>query len=263
MSKAKPIGSPMSSSTVLSKFMGNTMTDPSIYRSTVESFQYLSLTRPNIDFAVNKVSQFMQDPRDVHWSAVKRILRYLKSSFDHGLYIHKESILALVAFSNSDWAGCPDDKRSTSGYCIFLGRNLLTWSSKKQPTVSRSSTKSEYKALANTTTELIWLQSLANTTVELIWLQSLFGELGRPLSHAPILHCDNIGATYLTSNLIFHARMKHIVIDYHFVRDRVAAKQLEVKFLSSKDQTADILTKPLATLRFTLPKTNLMFNHPR
>jgi hypothetical protein len=244
MSQAKPIGSPMSSSAVLSKFMGNTMTDPSLYRSTVGSLQYLSLTRPDIGFAVNKVSQFMQDPRDVHWSAVKRILRYLKGSFDHGLYIHKDSTSALVAFSDSDWAGCPDDRRSTSGYCIFLGRNLLTWSSKKQPTVSRSSTESEYKALAN-------------TTAELIWLQSLFGELGIPLSRAPILHCDNIGATYLTSNPMFHARTKHIAIDYHFVRDRVAAKQLEVKFLSSKDQTADILTKPLATLRFTLLKTKL------
>lgn len=228
MTLAKPITSPMASSPPLSKFLGISLTDASLYRSTVGALQYLSITRPDIAFAVNKVSQFMHDPRDVHWSAVKRILRYLKHTVTHGLEIKRSSCTQLTAYTDADWAGCPDDRKSTSGFCVFLGVNLISWCSKKQPTVSRSSTESEYKAIAN-------------AAAELTWLQSLLSELGVFLSSAPNLLCDNIGATYLTSNPLFHARTKHIAIDYHFVRDKVAAKTLVVKFLSCKDQLAECL----------------------
>jgi hypothetical protein len=104
----------------------------------------------------------MQDPRDSHWTAVKHILRYLKSTINHTFCIYKDSSTQLTAYSNSDWASCPDDRRSTSGYCVFLGKNILLWSSKKQPTVSCSSTESEYKAVANAAAELAWIQSLLN-----------------------------------------------------------------------------------------------------
>ena len=173
----------------------------------------------------------------------------MKHTISYGLLIKPSSSSQLVAFSDANWAACPDDRKSTSGYCTFLGCNLLSWTAKKQPTVSCSSTKSEYKALAN-------------ATAELIWIQSLLKELGVFLLAAPILYCDNIGATYLTSNPPYHARTKHahtkhIEIDYHFVRDRVAKKTLVVKFLSSKDQLADILTKPLVSARFAHLRTNL------
>jgi hypothetical protein len=154
------------------------------------------------------------------------------------------SPLNLLPFFDADWAGCPDDRKSTFGYCTFLGCNLFSWTVKKQPMVSRSSTESEYKVLAN-------------ATAELFWIQSLLKELGVFLPTAPILYCDNIGATYLTSNLVFHARTKHIEVDYHFVRDRVAQKSLTVKFLSSKDQLADVFTKPLVSARFAHLRTNL------
>jgi hypothetical protein len=244
MSTAKPISSPMAANSSLSKFSGSSFGDITLYRSTVGALQYLSLTRPDIAFAVSKVSQFMHDPRDIHWSAVKRILRYLKFTIDHGLLIRKCSSTQLFAYSDADWAGCPDDRKSTSGYCVFLGSNILSWSSKKQPTVSRSSTEAEYKAVAN-------------AAAELLWIQALFRDLGVFLQQAPVLFCDNIGATYLTSNPAYHARTKHIEIDYHFVRDRVASKTLVVKFLSSKDQLADALTKPLASHRFHQLKSNL------
>jgi len=126
----------------------------------VGSLQYLSLTRPDIAFAVNKVSQFMQDPWDSHWSAVKRILRYLKYTISHTFCIHRNSSKQLTAFLDSNWASCPNDRRSTSGYCVLLGKNTLSWGSKKQPTVSRSSTESEYKAISNASAELVWIQTL-------------------------------------------------------------------------------------------------------
>jgi len=149
--EAKPITSPMSSSTVLSAFIGDPMEDPSLYRSTVGSLQYLSLTRPDLGFAVNRVCQFMHRPTTLHWQAVKRILRYLKHTVSHGLLLHHTKSTSLQAYSDADWAGCPDDCRSTGAYCIFLGSNLISWSSSKQPMVSRSSTEAEYKPVANTT----------------------------------------------------------------------------------------------------------------
>uniref|UniRef100_A0A2N9G798 Reverse transcriptase Ty1/copia-type domain-containing protein n=1 Tax=Fagus sylvatica TaxID=28930 RepID=A0A2N9G798_FAGSY len=223
MHEAKPVSSPMSSSTVLSKFGGTALSNPSTYQS---------------------VCQYMSHPTDDHWSAVKRILRYLKHTIHHGLLLHRTTTFSLQAFSDADWASCPDDRRSTTGYCIYLGRNLISWSSRKQRTVSRSSTESEYRAIAHASTEILWLQSLLT-------------ELGMKSTIPPVLWCDNIGATYLTANPLFHARTKHIEIDVHFVRDLVSTKALSIRFISSKDQVADTFTKPLPTPKFNVLRDTL------
>jgi hypothetical protein len=131
MTDAKPICSPMATTTHLSAFDGEVFDDPSLYRSTIGAFHYLSITRPDIAFTVNRLSQFMHNPLVPHWQAAKRLLRYLKQTVNFGLQIQKSTSKVLQAFSDADWAGSRDDRRSTGGYCIFLGKNLISWSCKK------------------------------------------------------------------------------------------------------------------------------------
>lgn len=181
---------------------------------------------------------------------MKQILRYLKHTSSLGLFIQKSSSLLLSGFADANWAGCPDDRRSTGGHVVFLGGNLVAWSSRKQPTVSRSSTESEYK-------------SIANATAEIMWIQGLLQELGVFLSRAPCLWCDNVGATYLSVNPVFHARSKHIEVDYHFVREHVAQKALDIRFISTNDHLADVLTKPLSVQLFVKYWHNLNMVMPR
>ena len=146
--------------------------------------------------------------------------------------ISKSESNLVSAFSNADWAGDIDDRQSIGGFAVFFCPNLISWSARKQATVSKSSTEAEYK-------------SLANATVEVIWLESLFAELGIKLDQAPCLWCDNLGATYLSANLVSHARAKHIEIDFYFVRERVTTKLLQIRLIASSDQIADGFTKPL------------------
>jgi histone deacetylase 1/2 len=193
---------------------------------------------------VNKVCQFLHAPTTEHWSAVKRILRYIQDTSKVGITFVRSSSTLLSAFSDADWAGSIDDRRSTGGFAIFIGSNLVSWSARKQATVSRSSTEAEYKALANATTELIWVEALLR-------------ELGVKLKEKPCLWCDNLGATYLSVNPVFHARTKHIEIDFHFVRERVAENLLDIKFISSKDQVADGFTKALPVKQLNEFKRNL------
>ncbi|KAJ8775401.1 hypothetical protein K2173_023166 [Erythroxylum novogranatense] len=149
MQDANTVSTPACTTLKLSAFSGTSIPNPTLYRSIVGGLQYLSMTRSDISFSVNKASQFMHDPRDQHWQAVKRILRYLKATSAYGLLIKKSST-QLFAYSDSDWAGSIDDRKSTGSYALFVGCNLISWSSKKQRTVARSSTEAEYRALAST-----------------------------------------------------------------------------------------------------------------
>ncbi|WVZ72411.1 hypothetical protein U9M48_020877 [Paspalum notatum var. saurae] len=194
--------------------------DATRYRSIVGGLQYLTLTRPDLSFSVNKICQFLHSPTTTHWTAAKRVLRYLKHTMTIGLKIVRNPSTVISGFSDADWAGCVDDHRSTGGFAIFFGLNLVSWSARKQATVSRSSTEAEYKAVAT-------------ATAEIIWLQSLLQEIGVPCPKQARIWCDNIGATYLSANPVFHARTKHIEIDFHFVRERVMHKFESVSCRSS------------------------------
>nr|GEV13428.1 ribonuclease H-like domain-containing protein [Tanacetum cinerariifolium] len=148
--------------------------DPTLYRILAGSLQYLTFTRPDISYAVQQVCLHMHGPREPHFSALKRILRYVCGTLDYGLQLFSSSTTNLVAYSDADWAGCPTIRRSTSGYCVFLGNNILSWSAKRQPTLSRSSAEAEYRGVAN-------------AVAETCWLRNLLRELHTPLSSATLV----------------------------------------------------------------------------
>ncbi|MCH95853.1 retrovirus-related Pol polyprotein from transposon TNT 1-94 [Trifolium medium] len=246
MLECNSISTPMVSTCKLSKVGSDKFCDPSLYRSVVGSLQYATITRPEIAYAVNKVCQFMSNPLESHWSAVKRILRYLKGTLHMGLMLSPIDIhrpASLNVYCDADWASDPDDRRSTSGAAIYFGPNLVSWWSRKQQVVARSSTEAEYR-------------SLAQATADVLWLQTLLKELTVPFSQ-PTIHCDNQSAVLLAHNPILHTRTKHMEIDLFFVREKVSAKQLTIVHIPGTDQCADILTKPVSTAKFLLMRDKL------
>jgi hypothetical protein len=236
MADSKPARTPCVSGPKMSKFDGDLLSNPTEFRHIFGALQYVTLTRPDIAYSVNQLSQHMHAPTSTHLTAAKRVLRYLKGTINCGLHYRKGGI-ALSGFCDSDWAGNPDDRSSTTGYGIFLGPNLISWSAKKQNIVSRSSTKTEYR-------------SLSLTTAELFWLRMLLQELHISLPSPPTLWCDNLGALGLASNPVFHARTKHIEVDVHFIREKVTNRDILLRHLSTLEQVADIFTKGHPANRF-------------
>ena len=186
----------------------------------------------------------MHDPREPHLALIKRILRYIKGSLSSGLHLGPSAIGQLTVYSNADWAGCPDTCRSTSGFYVYLGDNLVSWSSKRQTTVSRSSAEAEYHVVAHVVAECCWLRQL---------LQEL--HISIPL--ATVVYCDNVSTVYMTANPVHHRRTKHIEIDIQFVREKVALGQFRVLHVPSAYQFADIMTKGLPVQLFTDFRTSL------
>jgi hypothetical protein len=236
MSACKPCSTPVDLHSKLSAD-GPPVDDATQYRSLAGALQYLIFTRPDIAFAVQQICLYMHDPREPHLAALKRILRYLQGTLSLGLTMRRSSPTELVVYTDADWAGCPDTRRSTSGYAVFLGDNLVSWSSKRQHTVSRSSAEAEYRAVAN-------------GVAEATWLRQLLIELQQPPPRATLVYCDNISAVYLSSNPVQHQRTKHVEIDLHFVREKVALGHARVLHVPTTSQYADVFTKGLPTSLF-------------
>ncbi|RVW44227.1 Retrovirus-related Pol polyprotein from transposon RE1 [Vitis vinifera] len=226
LTDSKTVDTPVELNAHLTPSGGKPLSNPSLYRRLVGSLVYLTVTRPDISYVVHQVSQYFSAPRSTHYAAVLRILRYLKGTLFHGLFYSAQSPLVLRAFSDADWAGDPTDRRSTTGYCFLLGSSLISWRSKKQTFVARSSTEAEYRALANTTSELLWLR----------WLLK---DLGVSTSSATPLYCDNQSAIHIAHNDVFHERTKHIEIDCHFIHYHLVHGALKLFSVSSKDQLAE------------------------
>ncbi|GKD02782.1 ribonuclease H-like domain-containing protein [Tanacetum coccineum] len=191
----------------------------------------------------------MHDLRDPHFTALKRILRYVRGTLDHGLQLHISSTSQLTAFTDADWAGCPVTHRFTFGYCVFLGDNLLSWFAKRHVTLSRSSAEVEYRGVAN-------------VVAETAWIRNLLLELHALLTTATLVYCDNVSAVYLSTNPVQHQRTKHIEIDIHFVRDYVASGQVRVLHVPSRFQYADIFTKGLLSALFLEFRSSLNVRRP-
>nr|GEY92730.1 ribonuclease H-like domain-containing protein [Tanacetum cinerariifolium] len=206
--------------------VGDSVSDPTLYQSLACSLQYLIFTRPNISYTVQQICLYMHDPREPHLSAPNRILRYVR-----------------------DWAGCPTSRRSTLGYCVFLGNNLLSWSSMRQPMLSRSSADAKYRGVANVVDETCWLRNLLR-------------ELHTSLSSATLVYCDNVNVVYLSCHSVQHQRTKHIEIDIQFVRDLVSAGQVCVLHVPSRYQFADIFTKGLPSALFEESRSSLSVRCP-
>jgi hypothetical protein len=179
----------------------------------------------------------MHDPQELHLTAMKRILRYLQGTPYYSLLLRRSSSFDLVVYTDADWADCPDTRHSTSGYAVFLGDNLVSWSAKRQTVVSRSSAEAEYRAIAN---------GMAEAT----WLRQLLHELQTLLSRCTLVYCDNISVVYLSTNPVQHQRTKHVEIDLHFVREKVAIGQVRVLHVPTTSQFTDIFMKGLPSSVF-------------
>lgn len=244
MSGCKPSSVPMIPNLKMSKSEGVILDDASMYRRIVGRLMYLTITRPDITFAVNKLCQYMAAPRTSHLKAVYKVLQYIKGTVGQGLFYSATADLRLRGFADADWASCQDSRRSTTGFTMFLGSSLISWRSKKQPTVSRSSAEAEYRALA-----------LASC--EMMWLVALLKDLRVAQVAVPVLFSDSTAAIYIATNPVFHERTKHIELDCNTVREKLDKGLLKTLHVKTEDQVADILTKPLFPASFEHLKSKM------
>lgn len=206
MTDAKTVLTPMATAPKLSLTSGYPLAEPTEYRAVLGSLQYLAFTRPILRMLLTGYPSSCT----ARWICIGKppsvffATSPVPSTVSHGIFLHKDSPLSLHAFSDADWAGDVDDFVSTNAYILYLGTTPIAWSSKKQKGVARSSTEAEYRAVAN-------------TAFEIRWVSSLLTELRVTLPHTPVVYCDNVGATYLCANPVFHSRMKHLALDYHFI----------------------------------------------
>eukprot|EP00253_Pinus_taeda_P033721 PITA_33721 len=232
MEDAKPVCTPMVTGCSLSANDESTAVHQQTYRSMIGSLLYITGTRPDIMHAVGIVGRFQANPKETHLQAVKRIFKYLQGTQNYGLWYPRYTDITLHAYTDADWAGSVDDRKSTSGGAFFMGSILVSWFSKKQSSIALSTTEAEYLAVASCCTQLLWMMQT---------LQDFQITLTTPIS----ILCDNTSAISISKNPVMHSKTKHIPIKYHFLREQVIEQKVKLEYVPSKEQVADILTKPL------------------
>ena len=233
----KPADTPMDSTIKIGLLENSAPIEKERYQRLVGKLIYLSHTCPDISFPVSVVSQFMNKPNEEHLAAVYRILRYLKMTPGKGLFFEKNTKRNIEIYTDADWAGSVTDRRSTSGYCTYVWGNLVTWRSKKQSVVARSSAEAEFRAMAH-------------GICEGIWLKRLLEELRIPICEPIKMMCDNQAAISIAKNPVHHDRTKHVEIDRHFIKEKLEEEVVKLLYIPTHHQTADILTKSLPRTSF-------------
>jgi hypothetical protein len=237
MENSNAVCSPMVTGTKLSKHDQGNKVDPTQFKQIIGSLMYLTATRPDLMFAVNMVARFMEQPVETHMIAAKRILRYLKGTLDLGILYKRGESKNLIAYSDSDYGGDIDDRKSTYGYVFMLGSGAVAWSSRKQPIVTLSTTEAEFIAAAHCVCEGIWLIR----TLDSIGLQQ---------KQCLTVFCDNSSTIKLSKNPVMHGRSKHIDIRFHFLRNLSCEGLVELVCCATKEQIADVMTKALSLPQF-------------
>ena len=228
----RPLKLPMDSHLKLTTDAGEALSSAEPYQKLIGKLIYLTITRPDIAYTVHVLSQFMHQPTSVHYQAAIRVLRYLAGSKEQGILLASQTNAQLTAFCDSDWAGCPVTRRSTSGFCVLLGSSPISWKAKRQSVVARSSAEAEYR-------------SMALTVCEVMWLRQLLKDLGINHSSGTPICCDNQAALAIAANPVHHEKTKHVDIDCHFIRDKAVEGVISPTYVSSANQLADIFTKCL------------------
>ncbi|KAL2232872.1 UNVERIFIED_CONTAM: Retrovirus-related Pol polyprotein from transposon RE1 [Sesamum indicum] len=237
LNNGRHVATPLPPGLKLTVDTGAALTDPSRYRRLVGRLLYLSFTRPDLCYAVQQLSQHLQHPCEKHWEAAIHVVRYLKGTISTGLYFPSTTDFSLKVFCDADWAACQETRRSLSGFCIFVGETPISWKTKKQTTVARSSAEAEYRSMATTTCEVTWL----------VYLLKNFGvNVKTPIP----FYCDNKAALHITANPVFHERTKHLEIDCHVVRNKFKEGLIQPTYVVSRQQIADAFTKSLSCNSF-------------
>ncbi|GJV75150.1 hypothetical protein Tco_1506734 [Tanacetum coccineum] len=236
MDLSDPVDTPMVDRLKLDEDLMGTPVDQTRFRGMVGSLMYLTASRPDLVFAVCMCARYQAKPTKKHFEAIKRVFRYLKGTINMGLWYPKDNAMSLTAYADADHAGCQDSRRSTSGSAQFLGDRLVSWSSKKQRSTAISTTEAEYIAMSG-------------CCAQILWMRSQLKDYGFDFNKIP-LYCDNKSAIALCCNNVQHSRSKHIDIRHHFIREQVENRVVELYFVETNYQLADILTKALPRERF-------------
>ncbi|GJS13262.1 retrovirus-related pol polyprotein from transposon TNT 1-94 [Tanacetum coccineum] len=236
MDLSDPVDTPMVDRLKLDEDLMGIPVDQTRFRGMVGSLMYLTASRPDLVFAVCMCARYQAKPTKKHLEAIKRVFRYLKGTINMGLWYPKDNAMSLTAYADADHAGCQDSRRSTSGSAQFLGDRLVSWSSKKQRSTAISTTEAEYIAMSG-------------CCAQILWMRSQLKDYGFEFNKIP-LYCDNKSAIALCCNNVQHSRSKHIDIRHHFIREQVENRVVELYFVETNYQLADILTKALPRERF-------------